>query len=145
MEPHVESPERSAIAAADATHPATKLKSAQTAPPTSFFVYLIAIGLGLFSGWVNQIVDDALLTALCVLAFSMIMGVWKKDRPWRWVVLIWIGVPIVLGYYQFVVGWPHDRGQVYGAFLQILAGSAGGFGGHFMREMIDNVFLKKED
>ncbi len=106
--------------------------------------YLIAILLGVFSGWVNQTVDDVLLTALCVLAFAMLLGVWKKQRPWRWVVLVWVGVPIVLGYYQFIVCWPHDRGQVYAAFLQILAASAGGFGGHFMRQMIDHVFLKQD-
>jgi ABC-type multidrug transport system permease subunit len=113
-------------------------------PRTSIAVYLLAVGFGIFSGWVNQTVDDALLTALCVLASSMILGVWQKHRPWRWVLLAWVGVPIVLAYYQFVVRWPHDRGQVYGAFLQILAASAGGFGGHFMRQMIDNVFLKRE-
>ena len=113
-------------------------------PTTSLFVYILALVLGLFSGWVNQTVDDALLTALCVLAFTMLLGVWKKDRPWRWVLLVWVGVPAVLAYYQFVVRWPHDRGQVYGAFLQILAASAGGFGGHFMRQMIDDVFLKGE-
>ncbi len=110
---------------------------------TSILVYLIAIALGVFSGWVNQTVDDALLTALCVLAFTMFLGVWKIQRPWRWVLLVWVGVPVVLAYYQFVVRWPHDRGQVYGAFLQLLAASAGGFGGHFMRQMIDNVFLKQ--
>ena len=109
---------------------------------TGIFVYLIAIALGLFSGWVNQTENDALLTALCVLGFTMILGVWKMQRPWRWVLLVWVGVPIVLAYYQFVIRWPHDRGQVYGAFLQLLAASAGGFGGHFMRQMIDNVFLK---
>jgi len=108
-------------------------------------VYLLALVMGLFSGWVNQKADDALLTALCVLAFSMFMGVWKKERPWRWLLLVWIGVPVVLGWYQFVVRWPHSRGQVYGAFLQILAASAGANGGHYMREMIDNVFLKRGD
>jgi hypothetical protein len=112
---------------------------------TTVVLYLLAFALGLFSGWVNQIVDDALLTALCVLAFTMILGTWKRDRPWRWVLLVWAGVPLVLAYYQFVVRWPHDRGQVYGAFLQLLAASAGGFGGHFMRQMIDNVFLKPQD
>jgi hypothetical protein len=117
----------------------------KAASHTSVFIYLIAIMLGLFSGWVNQVVDDALLTALCVLGFSMFLGVWKKQQPWRWVLLVWIGVPLVLAYYHFIVRWPHDRGQVYGAFLQILAGSAGGFGGHFMREMIDHVFLKQDD
>ncbi len=145
LDPHIESAQSPTTVTDDAAIPSATLKPPKNAPRTSFLVYLIAIGLSLFSGWVNQVVDDALLTALCVLAFSMLMGTWKKERPWRWVVLVWIGVPIVLAYYQFVVRWPHDRGQVYGAFLQILAGSAGGFGGHFMREMIDHVFLKQDD
>jgi hypothetical protein len=106
--------------------------------------YLLAVVLGVFAGWTNQTVDDPLLTALCVLAFTMLLGAWKKDRPWRWVLLVWVGVPIVLAWYHLVVRWPHTRGQVYGALLQILAASAGGFGGHFMRQMIDNVFLKPE-
>jgi hypothetical protein len=112
--------------------------------PTSVLVYLLAFVLGLFTGWVNQTVDDALLTALCVLAFTMLLAVWKPDHPWRWGLLIWMGVPLVLAYYHFIVKWPHDRGQVYGAFLQSLAASAGGFGGHFMRRMIDNVFGKQD-
>jgi len=105
--------------------------------------YLFALICGLFSGWVNQQVDDALLTALCMVAFAMLLAVWKPQRPWRWVGLVWIGVPLLLAYYQFILKWAHNRGQVYGAFLQILAASAGGFGGHFMRQMIDNVFRKK--
>lgn len=116
-----------------------------SASRTSFVVYAIAVLLGLFSGWVNQTVGDALLTSLCVLAFTMMLGVWKSRQPWRWVLLVWVGVPLVLAYYHFIVKWPHDRGQVYGAFVQLLAASAGGFGGHFMRQMIDHVFLKKED
>jgi len=112
---------------------------------TNPLFYVFAAACGLFSGWVNQVVDDALLTALCMLAFAMLLGVWKPQRPWRWVLLVWIGVPLMLGYYQFIVKWPHDRGQVYGAFLQVLAASAGGFGGHFMRNMIEHVFLKKTD
>jgi hypothetical protein len=108
-------------------------------------IYALAVLFGLFSGWVNQKVDDALLTALCVLAFTMILGVWKKERPWRWMLLVWIGVPVVLAYYHWVVRWPHDRGQVYGALLQVLAASAGANGGHYMRDMIDHVFLKKDD
>lgn len=110
---------------------------------TNPIFYLIAFGCGLFSGWVNQMVDDALLTALSMVAFAMLFGAWKPDRPWRWVLIVWIGVPLALAYYQFVVKWPHERWQVYAAFLQILAASAGGFGGHFMRRMVENVFLKK--
>jgi ABC-type multidrug transport system permease subunit len=112
---------------------------------TNPLYYVFALACGLFSGWVNQVVDDALLTALCMLAFAMLLAVCKPPHPWRWVLLVWIGVPIVLAYYQFIVKWPHNRGQVYGAFLQVLAASAGGFGGHFMRNMIDYVFRSRDD
>ena len=107
--------------------------------------YIIAIALGLFAGWVNQAISDPLLTALCVVVFSMFMGVWKKQRPWRWMLIVWAGVPLMLAYYHFALHLPHNRGQVYAAFLQILAASAGAHGGHFMREMIDHVFLKQDD
>ncbi len=117
---------------------------ADTHSRTNPLFYVFAALCGLFSGWVNQKVDDALLTALCMVGFAMLLGAWKPQRPWRWVLLVWVGVPIVLAYYAYVVKWPHDRGQVYGAFLQVLAASAGGFGGHFMRNMIEHVFLKKE-
>jgi hypothetical protein len=117
----------------------------ETQSRTSPLIYVFAVVCSAFSGWVNQMVDDALLTALCMVGFAMLFGAWKPQRPWRWVLLTWIGVPLVMGYYQYVMKWPHDRGQVYGAFLQLLSASAGGFGGHFMRNMIDNVFLKKEE
>ena len=138
MEPNIVSPQDSATSADQ--------PSAPHAPPrTGPIAYVVAFALGLFSGWVNQIVGDALLTSLCVLAFSMFIGVWKKDRPWRWMLLVWIGVPLMLVYYHVVVHLPHTRAQWYAMLLQILAASAGAHGGHFMRQMIDHVFLKQDD
>ncbi len=132
-------PQSSSVVSPDAS------KARRLVVRTNSLIYLLALGLGLFSGWVNQKIDDALLTSLCVLAFTMLLGVWKKERPWRWLLLVWLGVPLVLVYYQFVVRWPHSRGQVYAAFFQILAASAGANGGHYMRDMIDHVFLKQDD
>ncbi len=120
-------------------------KSVKPAAPTSPVVYLLAIVFGLFSGWANEKVNDALLTSLCVLCFTMLLGVWKKGRPWRWLLLVWGGIPLMLAYYQYIVHWPHDRSQWWAAFLQILAASAGANGGHYMRDMIDHVFLKQDD
>ena len=118
---------------------------AHPTPRTGAIAYIVAIVLGLFSGWVNEMVRDPLLTALCVVAFSMLMGVWKKQQPWRWMLIVWAGVPLVLGYYHFVAHLPHTRGQLYAAFLQILAGSAGAHGGHFMRQVIDRIFREQDD
>ncbi len=112
---------------------------------TSPFFYVLAIVFGVFSGWVNEKVDDALLTSLCILAFTMLLGVWKKEGRWWWLFLVWIGVPLVMAYYHYVVRWPHTRSQVWAAFLQIVAASAGANGGHYMRDMIDHVFLKQDD
>ena len=112
---------------------------------TGPIAYIVAITLGLFAGWANQMVDDPLLTALCVLAFAMWMGAWKKERPWRWMLLVWIGVPAMLAYYHFVVHLPHRRGEVYAAFLQILAASAGAHGGHFLRQVIDRILQKQDN
>ena len=40
---------------------------------TSPLIYLFAAACGIFSGWVNQMVDDALLTALCMVGFAMLV------------------------------------------------------------------------
>ena len=120
-------------------------QSASSGGSTEGVAYGIAVVLGVAAGWVNQKVSDPLLTALCVLAFSMTLGAWRPARPWRWVLLVWVGVPLVLAYYHWIVRWPHERAQVYGAFLQVLAASAGSFGGYFLRQMIDHVFLGKGD
>lgn len=107
--------------------------------------YILSILAGLVSGWLNQYAQDPLLTALCVCGLSMAIGVWKPDRPWRWGLLVWVGVPLVLAYYHFIVKWPHERWEVYGAFLQLLAANAGSYGGHFMRRMVEGVFGKNGD
>lgn len=142
LDPGTDSPQplqSSSAASLDASKPRS------SAVRTNPLIYVLAAGFGLLSGWINQKVDDALLTSLCVLAFTMLLGVWKKERPWRWLLLVWIGIPLALAYYQLVVGWPHSRGQVYAAFFQLLAASAGAHGGHYMRDMIDHVFLKQDD
>jgi hypothetical protein len=142
LEPRTDSPPRLQASSVVSPEPGTPAsKPARTNP----LIYLLALALGLLSGWVNQTLDDALLTSLCVLAFTMILGGWKKQHPWRWLVLVWIGVPLMLAYYQFIAKWPHSRGQVYAVFFQILAASAGAHGGHYMRDMIDHVFLKQDD
>lgn len=138
MEPHTDLPH---VPESNSAPGLAKAKPSPTSPA----IYILAILFGLFSGWVNEKVNDALLTSLCVLAFTMLLGVWKKDRPWRWLVLVWIGIPIALACYQWVEHWTHDRSQVYAAFLQILAASAGAHGGHYMRDMIDHVFLKQDE
>ncbi len=94
--------------------------------------------LGAFTGFVQVAVGDSLLTALLALMFTMVLGVIRPDRPWRWTLLIAIFTPIAE-----LVAWLADlrpyRSQILGAFLTVLPAIVGAYGGHFMRLMINNI------
>jgi ABC-type multidrug transport system permease subunit len=80
-----------------------------------------------------------LFTALLVSAFCMLLGVLRPARPWRWVAIIGVCVPIavVLGY--FVLTERPERAQVWESFLAFFPGIAGAYGGALMRQAIDNI------
>lgn len=102
-------------------------------------IYILAGAAGLFTGWVDLRVHDLLFTALLVSAFCMLLGVMRPARPWRWVAIIGVCVPIavVLGY--FVLTERPDRAQVWESFLAFFPGIAGAYGGALMRQAVDNI------
>src|ERR1700686_3417897 len=57
--------------------------------------YLPAVMLGALAGWVNIKVGDLLLTAMVVLAACMLLGILSPRKPWRWVLLVGVFVPVV--------------------------------------------------
>jgi hypothetical protein len=105
--------------------------------------YLAAAVAGGFAGWIDIKVGDLLLTALLVLAPCMILGVWRPAKPWRWVLIIGVCVPIaeLVGY--LVLTEKPYRAQVYESFLAFLPGIAGAYGGAVMRRAIGNIFAEK--
>ncbi len=102
--------------------------------------YAIAIVLGALSGMLHVAVQDPLLTALAVLASTMILGIARPERPWRWTLAVGLMVPAVLvaanvtGYYK-----EFTRATLAGSVLIILPGCAGAFGGMVMRRFFQNV------
>ena len=105
--------------------------------------YAGAAVAGIFAGWVDIKLGDLLFTALLVLVSCMILGAWRPSRPWRWVVIVSIWVPIVelLGY-VILIEKPY-RAQIYESFLAFLPGIAGAYGGAMMRQAIGNMFAEK--
>lgn len=102
-------------------------------------IYVFAVAAGVFAGWVDIKVGDLLFTSLLVLAPCMLLGVMRPERPWRWVVLVGICVPIaVLLGYLILIQKP-GRAQVYESFLAFLPGIAGAYGGALMRRAIGNI------
>lgn len=107
------------------------------------FYYLLAAMSGVLAGWLDIKVGDLLLTAMVVLAANMLLGFLSPRRPWRWVVLVGVFVPVVEGLAYFYLSEKPARAQIYESFLAFLPGIAGAFGGSVGRGVVDNLFAKK--
>lgn len=105
--------------------------------------YLLALALGTLAGWVDIRVGDLLFTAMIVLASCMLLGFLRPRRPWRWVVLIGICVPILDWLAYWILSQKPDRAQIYESFLAFLPGIAGAYGGAFGRGVVNNLFSGK--
>ena len=101
------------------------------------FYYLLAAMSGALAGWLDIKVGDLLLTAMVVLGFL------SPSRPWRWVVLVGVFVPVVEWLAYFFLSEKPERAQVYESFLAFVPGIAGAFGGSIGRGVVDNLFAGK--
>jgi hypothetical protein len=107
------------------------------------FYYLLAALSGALAGWLDIKVGDLLLTAMVVLAANMLLGFLSPRRPWRWVAIVGVCVPLVEWLaYAFLTQKP-DRAQIYESFLAFLPGIAGAYGGAMGRGVVDNLFARK--
>jgi hypothetical protein len=101
--------------------------------------YLLAALAGIGTGWVDVAIDDLLFTALLVLMACMLLGLLRPGRPWRWVVIVGMFIPLTEFAAYVILAVKPARAQVYGSFLAALPGIAGAYGGSLMRGVIDNL------
>jgi len=91
--------------------------------------YSLAALCGIGTGWADVAVNDLLFTALLVLASCMMLGLLRRRRPWRWVLVVGIFIPLTeLAAYLIQTVKP-SRAQIYGSFLALFPGVAGAYGG----------------
>jgi len=107
------------------------------------FYYLLAALSGMLAGWLDIKVGDLLLTAMVVLAACMLLGILSPRRPWRWVLLVGVFVPVVEWLAYFFLSQKPERAQIYESFLAFVPGIAGAFGGAMGRVLMDNLFARK--
>lgn len=107
------------------------------------FYYLVAAASGAFAGWIDIRVGDLLLTAMVVLVANMSLGLLRPRRPWRWVLLVGLFVPLVEWLAYFFLSEKPERAQIYESFLAFVPGIAGAYGGSVGRTVVENLFRKK--
>jgi ABC-type multidrug transport system permease subunit len=101
--------------------------------------YFLAALAGMVTGWIDVTVSDLLFTALLVLMACMALGIARPRRPWRWVVIVGVSIPLTeLAAFMILTVKP-SRGQIWGSFLAFLPGIAGAYGGSVVRGVVDNL------
>ncbi len=128
------------LAAGGRLLPGPKVMSAQIPTQRDHMFYLLGTLLGLCAGVLDVKIGDLLLTAMFVLASTMLLGGLRPQRPWRWTLLVAVFVPVVqLLAYWFMTEKPY-RAQIYESFLGFLTGIAGAYGGAVARKGWDQLF-----
>jgi hypothetical protein len=103
-------------------------------------IYLLAAVLGLGAGVLDVKVGDLLLTALFVLAATMLLGALRPQRPWRWTLTVAVFVPLLqVVAYAWLTEKPY-RAQIYESFLGFLTGIAGAYGGATARQTLATLW-----
>jgi energy-converting hydrogenase Eha subunit A len=105
-------------------------------------IYILGAVLGACAGLLDVKFGDLLLTALFVLAATMLLGALRPQRPWRWTLTVAAFVPLVQLAAYAVLSKKPDRAQVYESFLGFLTGIAGAYGGATARRGWGELFEK---
>jgi hypothetical protein len=106
------------------------------------FFYLLAAACGVMAGWIDIKVGDLLVTAMIVLASCMVLGFVRPPKPWRWVLLVGLFVPIMEWLAYLLLSQKLERAHVFESFLAFLPGVGGAYGGALARGVINHLFPK---
>ena len=115
----------------------------EPARPSESYIYVLGAVLGIGAGLLELKAGDLLLTALFVLASTMLLGLLRPERPWRWTLTVAVFVPLVqLLAYVLLAEKPY-RAQIYESFLGFLTGIAGAYGGALGRRAVNALWAGK--
>lgn len=108
------------------------------------FAVLLGFGCGAMQVWAETLEEpDPLLSALAVTCCTMLLGVLRPARPWRWVLAVGVPVPVtVFAALQAMPTAHFTRATIAGSFLVSLPGFAGAVGGSIMRSKLHDIFYE---
>ncbi len=65
--------------------------------PYHLFCSLLAVALGLGTGWLDLHTTEVGVTIVALLAAGLLLGLLQPAAAWRWAALLAIGLPIMAG------------------------------------------------
>lgn len=114
----------------------------QKAVEPDLAIYVLGAVLGICAGVLEITLGDLLLTALFVLASTLLLGALRPERPWRWIMVVGVFVPFVELVAYLLLGQKLYAAQVYESCLGFLTGIAGAYGGSVVRRGMEELLRK---
>jgi hypothetical protein len=105
-------------------------------------IHILGAVLGIGAGILEVTLGDLLLTALFVLASTLLLGALRPERPWRWIVVVGVFVPSVELFAYLFLGQKPYPAQIYESCLGFLTGIAGAYGGSVVRRGMKELLRK---
>lgn len=106
---------------------------------------MLAVLFGIGAGVLEVKFSDILGTALFVLISTLILGsIWPR-RPWRWIAIVGVFVPLARLTVYATFGRKTDTAHLWASGLGFLTGIAGAYAGAMLRLGIDELFRSKGD
>lgn len=102
--------------------------------------YLLAILFGITAGILELKLGDLLVTALFILLSTMILGAARPERPWRWILLVAIFVPILRVMAYLTLGQKPYLAQMWEPAFAFVIAAVGAYCGMFARKAVENLF-----
>ena len=97
--------------------------------------YCIALALGVCAGFINIQLQDLMLTALSVMAFTMLLGFVFPQRPWRWLLIVAGCVPLAQLLAYLLRAERQPRVLLYESLLGFVTAAVGAYGGSVGRRL----------
>jgi hypothetical protein len=126
------------------THSTTSSKPERLPILFGLFALMLGIGCGVLHVLVETMEEpDPLLSALAVTVATMLLGLLRPARPWRWVLFVGVPVPLAILVASYVIPTAHfTRASIAGSVLVSLPGCAGAFGGSMLRRKVSEIFFE---
>jgi hypothetical protein len=106
--------------------------------------YILGAILGLGAGIIDVRLGDLLVTAVFVMLATMLLGLLRPERAWRWTVLVAVCVPLVQILAHTFLKEHIALSHIQLSFSGFLTGTVGAYAGAFARLGIDLLVLPEK-
>lgn len=111
---------------------------------SDIIIYLLGIIFGIGAGIADVRNGDLLVTAILVMLSTLILGVLRPERAWRWMIVVAACVPTVQLLAHVFLTEQINPSHMYLACSGFLTGTVGTYAGAFARMGINLLVLPEK-